>query len=117
MGKPVVHWEINARDASRLENFYHELFDWSVRSDAPIRFRHSIDTGSDEGIPGSLASSGGSWPSGALFYVQVDDVKQYLRRVEELGGSTLLPPTEVEGERTIGIFRDPEGVTVGLVQR
>jgi hypothetical protein len=117
MGKPVVHWEITARDASRLENFYHELFDWSVRSDAPVQLRHAIDTGSAEGIPGSLAESGGSWPSGALFYVQVDDVKEYLLRAEQLGASTLLPATEVDGDRMIGIFRDPEGVTVGLMQR
>jgi hypothetical protein len=117
MGKPVVHWEITARDAGRLESFYHELFDWSVRSEDQVQFRQHVDTGSHEGIPGSLAASGGSWPSGALFYVQVDDVREYLHRAESLGGSTLLPPTEVDGDRTIGIFRDPEGVTIGLVQQ
>jgi hypothetical protein len=117
MGMPVVHWEITARDASRLETFYHELFDWSVRSDNQVHVRQHVDTGTGEGIPGSIAETGGSWPSGAMFYVQVDDVREYLRKAEELGGSTLLPPTETEDARTIGIFRDPEGVTIGLIQQ
>jgi uncharacterized protein len=117
MGQPVIHWEITARDASRLESFYHDLFDWSVRGERPIAFRQAIDTGSGEGISGSIAETGGSWPSGAMFYVQVDDVREYLRRAEKLGASTLLPATQVEDDRTIGIFRDPEGVTIGLMQR
>ena len=43
-------------------------------------------------------------------------MKQYLERAEQLGGATLLPPTQINGDSTIAIFRDPEGVAVGLVQ-
>lgn len=115
MGKPVVHWEITARDADRLQSFYGDLFDWSVKGDSPIRYRQ-VDTGTRDGIQGSIAETDGSWPNGALFYVQVDDVKEYLARAERLGAATLLPPTEINGEATIAIFRDPEGVAIGLVQ-
>jgi predicted enzyme related to lactoylglutathione lyase len=115
MGKPVVHWEITAKDADRLERFYNTLFDWSVRGDNPVRFRH-VDTGTADGIQGSIAETDGSWPSGALFYVQVDDVREYLARAEQLGGATLVPPTQITDDATIAIFRDPEGVPIGLVQ-
>jgi predicted enzyme related to lactoylglutathione lyase len=115
MGKPVVHWEITAKDAERLESFYNEMFEWSVTGESPIHYRQ-VDTGTQEGIQGSIAETDGSWPSGALFYVQVDDVKEYLARAEQLGGATLLPPTQINGDSTIAIFRDPEGVAVGLVQ-
>jgi predicted enzyme related to lactoylglutathione lyase len=116
MGKPVVHWEITAKDAARLESFYSEMFDWSVRTDRALPYR-SVDTGAGTGISGGIAQTDGSWPNGALFYVEVDDVREYLNKAENLGGSTLLPPTEVQGQATIAIFRDPEGVAVGLVQR
>ena len=116
MGKPVVHWEITAKNADRLESFYTEMFDWSVKGDSPIHYRQ-VDTGSADGIQGSIAETDGSWPSGALFYVQVDDVRQYLARAEKLGAATLVPPTEInDGESTIAIFRDPEGIAIGLVQ-
>ena len=115
MGKPVVHWEIAARDADRLERFYASMFDWQV-DDSPVHYRQ-VDTGTASGIQGAFAETGGSWPSHALFYVQVDDVSEYLQKAEKLGGSTLLPPTEMNGSGTIAIFRDPEGVPIGLVQR
>ena len=43
MGMPVVHWEITAKDAPRLEQFYHQMFDWNV-TDAPLAV-HPVDTG------------------------------------------------------------------------
>ncbi len=115
MGQPVVHWEITARDPGRLEQFYREMFDWSVGRDAPIRHR-PVDTGTEVGIKGGIAQTDGSWPSGALFYVQVDDVRSSLAKAEQLGASTLVPPVETD-DGTIGIFRDPQGVVVGVVQK
>jgi uncharacterized protein len=115
MGQPVVHWEITAKDTGRLKTFYHKMFDWAVNDESPVRIR-PVDTGTPEGIQGGMAETDGSWPSGALFYVQVDDVRSYLNRAETLGASTLVPPTETE-TGTIGIFRDPQGVVVGLMQR
>lgn len=116
MGMPVVHWEITAKDAQRLEHFYSEMFDWNV-NDGPVSV-HPVDTRSQSGIPGAITATDGSWPTGAFFYVQVDDIRQYLHKAEQLGATTLLPPTEVtDSTATIAIFRDPEGVRVGLLQR
>jgi predicted enzyme related to lactoylglutathione lyase len=116
MGRPVVHFEITAKHAAKLESFYSEMFDWSVVSNSPIRYRQ-VDTGNDAGIKGGIAQTDGSWPNGALFYVQVDDVREYLAKAESLGGTTLLPATQLSESGKIGIFRDPEGVAVGLLQR
>jgi predicted enzyme related to lactoylglutathione lyase len=115
MGKPVVHWEIAARDANRLEEFYTDMFEWRVGQDSPVHYRQ-VDTGAETGIQGTIAATGGSWPSHALFYVQVDDVQEYLRKAENLGGSTLVPPTELNGSGRFAVFRDPEGVPIGLVE-
>jgi predicted enzyme related to lactoylglutathione lyase len=117
MGQPVVHFQITARDAARLEQFYSRMFDWNVESDSPFRYRRRVDTGAGTGIHGDIAQTDGTWPNTTICYVEVDDVRAYLDRAETLGGSTLLPPTETEDDATIAIFRDPEGVAVGLVQR
>ena len=112
MGKPVVHWEITARDPRKLETFYRQMFDWHV-DESPLAYRR-VQTG--DGINGGFAETDGSWPSGALFYVQVDDLRSYLDKAERLGASTLLPPTDMADAR-IAIIRDPEGVRVGLMER
>jgi predicted enzyme related to lactoylglutathione lyase len=112
---PVVHWEITAKDSHRLEHFYREMFDWNVAA-GPFATHH-VDTRTPSGIPGTITATEGSWPTGAFFYVQVDDIRQYLDKAEQLGATTLLPPTTVADTATIAIFRDPEGVRVGLVQR
>src|SRR5690606_11316143 len=91
MGKPVVHWEITARDPRKLETFYRQMFDWHV-DESPLAYRR-VETG--DGINGGFAETDGSWPSGALFYVQVDDLRSYLDKAERLGASTLLPPTDM----------------------
>jgi transcriptional regulator with XRE-family HTH domain len=55
---------ITARNAHRLEGFYSDLFDWSVNGNSPFHYRQ-IDTGSEAGIQGGIAESGGSWPNAA----------------------------------------------------
>jgi predicted enzyme related to lactoylglutathione lyase len=50
------------------------------------------------------------------FYIEVPDVGAALDKAESLGGTKMMgPDTPMEG-LTIGLFTDPEGHTVGLVQ-
>lgn len=48
MGAPVVHWEINARDAGRVQEFYSKLFDWKVNANNPMHYG-LVNTGSRQG--------------------------------------------------------------------
>jgi predicted enzyme related to lactoylglutathione lyase len=50
------------------------------------------------------------------FYIEVDDPAAYLKKVEKLGGKTLVPVTEVPNVVTFALFADPEGHAVGLVK-
>jgi predicted enzyme related to lactoylglutathione lyase len=49
-----------------------------------------------------------------MFYVQVADIEEKLRKIEQLGGRTVLTRTTVPDGPTIGQFADPEGNVVGL---
>ena len=49
------------------------------------------------------------------FYVGADDPQATLDKAEELGGTTIMPVTELENV-TIALFVDPEGHVVGLAK-
>ena len=115
MGAPVVHFEVQALEPARLQQFYADLFDWQVDANNPMNYG-IVDTGADEGIRGGIGPAGGG-QGGVTWYAQVDDPDAYLRRAEELGGEIVLPPMEVPGAQiTIAMLADPEGNRVGLVK-
>ena len=50
------------------------------------------------------------------FYAQVDDLQAYLDKAEQLGGMTVMPPTEIPNVVTLAMFSDPEGNIIGMVK-
>jgi len=116
MGAPVVHWEINTRDASRVRDFYASLFGWKVNSNNPMNYG-MVDTGVKEGINGGIAQSDPNMPGYSVtFYVSVDDPQAVLDKVQSMGGRTVVPVTEIPQMVTFALFTDPDGNTVGLVK-
>jgi len=118
MGKPVTWFEIIAKDASKAQRFYSELFGWKIDASNPMKYG-LIDTGASEGIRGGIGQAMPQMPiNGLTFYVQVDDLEAHLKRAEKLGGKTAMPPFTVpmpDGP-TIAVLCDPEGNTVGLLK-
>ena len=47
-------------------------------------------------------------------YVEVDDISAILTKVEELGGSVMVPENEVTGMGHFAWIKDPDGNQVGL---
>lgn len=113
MGQPVVHFEIIGRDGKRLQEFYSQLFHWHVDADNPMNYG-VVDTHGEGGIGGGIAQGDGE--SRVTFYIQVDDPQAYLNRVEEMGGKTIVPVTEIPNMVTFAQFSDPEGNVIGLVK-
>jgi uncharacterized protein len=115
VGQPVVHWEINARDGQKLHEFYRTLFDWKIQLDPQLHYG-IVETGGQGGINGGISTLPPEVPPYVTFYVQVDDLQAYLAKAESLGGKTTLPPMPIPGMGSIAMFRDPEGLIVGLFQ-
>jgi len=46
----------------------------------------------------------------------VDDVDKALEKAESLGGKTVMPKEQIMDSVTLGLFKDPEGNLVGLVE-
>jgi predicted enzyme related to lactoylglutathione lyase len=96
MGQPVVHFEIGCKDKAATSAFYAKRFDWKI-DEGPMGL---IDTGSSTGIQGQSAALGHEPHRFTHFYVQVEEVAEALKKVESLGGKTVVPPVEIPS----GIF-------------
>jgi predicted enzyme related to lactoylglutathione lyase len=111
--RPVVHWEIEARDAERQRAFYRALFNWDI-GDGPIM---QIEPGIGGPEPGPGGHLRGSDRSGVNLYVQVRDLRASLARAADLGGTVVVEPFDVPNGPTLAGITDPEGNPVMLVQQ
>ena len=111
--RPVVHWEIVARDAARQAEFYRELFNWRI-GEGPIM---GIPAGLGGPVPGPEGHIRQGDRSGVSLYVQVRDIRESLARAVELGGVLVAEPFDLPGGPTLAAVDDPEGNPLVLVQQ
>ena len=111
--RPIVHWEIRARDPELQRTFYGALFSWPI-GDGPIM---NIPSGLGGPEPGPAGHMSQHDRPGFVLYVQVRDLDESLARVPELGGTVVSPPFDVPGGPTIAAIDDPEGNPLVLVQQ
>jgi uncharacterized protein len=114
MPAPVTHFEINLRDVKAGQEFYETLFGWSVSYRPEMKYG-MIDTGVKGGILGGLGGIPEEGKPSVVFYVRVDDLQACLYQAVKLGGSVVLPVTEVPGGISIAQFSDLEGNVIGLL--
>jgi uncharacterized protein len=111
--RPVVHWEIEARDPERQRAFYADLFNWEIGT-GPIM---QVEAGVGGPEPGPAGHIRQSERSGVNLYVQVRDLRASLDRAADLGATVVSEPFDVPGGPTIAAIADPEGNPVVLVQQ
>lgn len=114
MDDPVVHCEIVGKDANALQSFYKHAFDWQM---LPAIANYAMaHTNADGGINGGVSAAPDGYAGHVSFYVEVKDLETTLKKIEALGGRTLMGPDDVPGGPSIAMFADPEGHVVGLVK-
>ncbi len=119
MPQPIVHYEIAAKDSKKLKGFYEGMFGWKFEP-APLPGYDMIEgkQGAEFGINGGLyqIEEAGDQP-GVRIYANVDSADAYMAKVEGLGGKVIAPPMAPPGAGIkIGVFADPEGNVVGVVE-
>ena len=114
MPNPIVHWELNADDAKKAQEFYGKLFDWHVDANNPMDYG-MVDTHTEHGINGGIHHSADA-PKGVTIYVEVEDLQAYLDKAESLGGKTVMPIVVIPNMVTMAQFSDPQGNVFGLVK-
>jgi predicted enzyme related to lactoylglutathione lyase len=110
----IVHWEIQAQDAKKVQRFYGDLFGWAIDAANPMNYGMVSSQGED-GINGGIGGSMNGARSRVLVYANVDDINETLAKAEQLGARTIMPRTDL-GMVIMGIFEDVEGNHFGLVE-
>ncbi len=106
MTQPIVFFDIAGTDDEALKNFYSSVFDWEI--DETGQFSVPVTTP----IQGSIRKD----PAEKRIYVGVPDVTACLALIEQSGGSIDVPRFEVPDVVVLGLFRDPAGNPMGLVE-
>ena len=119
MGQPVVHFEVIGKDAEGLQRYYTQLFGWEIDANNPMNYglvaREGNVNAEGVGIGGGVGSGPEGYAGHVTFYVEVPDVEAALAQAEELGGTRMMGPDKVMDEVEIGLFTDPEGHVIGVV--
>jgi len=114
MPNPVVHFEIVGKNQQVLDTFYKEVFGWQLTPVMPI---YSMVAKEEGGIAGGIGAFTDT-PDYVTVYVEVVDINASFAAVESHGGKKLFGPHPLpDNTALIGMFTDPEGHTLGLIQR
>jgi len=117
MAHPVLWFEVMGTNGEALRTFYGSLFNWTFKVEGPMQYGVAT-TGDERGIAGGVGQAGDGYrPHGATFYVETPSVATSLADAERLGGKALMAPTAIGDNMTIGLFTDPEGHIIGLVEQ
>ena len=114
--RPVVHFQIHAKDKAKQEAFYREMFEWNITQNegTPISVIPPGKGPPAEGIGGSIIQTE---RSAVAVYIQVADLGASIKKAEGLGGKAVMPPIDIPNGPTIAQIEDPEGNLIGLVQQ
>ena len=111
MGNPVTWFDLGAADEGPLRAFYAELFGWKLQRMAETYTMLSTGGGINGGI--GRSQSGDPW---LAFYVEVADPQAMLDKAVSLGGTIVLPVTDIPDVVTFAMFNDPDGLLIGLIK-
>jgi len=103
---PIVFLDIAGPDLATQKSFYADLFAWRI-SDAnqmniPVRLP----------LPAALRMD----PVEKRIYIGVNDVAKKLDQIKAHGGTVDAPRFVVPGVAIIGLFKDPSGNPMGLIE-
>ena len=106
MPQPIVFFDIAGEDDSSLRDFYSSIFGWEIQPSG--NFSVPIIAPIDATIRKD--------PNEKRLYIGVPDVAVIIKQIEQAGGTIDAPRFEVPGVVVLGLFRDPAGNPMGLVE-
>ena len=111
--RPVVHWEIIAKDPEASAAFYREMFNWEIGEGRAKAIKPGIGA-PEPAISGHILP--GETPR-VVLSIQVLDLRASLTKAVGLGGTIIREPLDIPNGPTIARITDPEGNPIVLVQQ
>ncbi len=115
MGSPVVHWEFWSEQPERAADFYERVFGWTITHHPEMNYRMA-ETGGQGGINGGIMrpDKSGPWPGNMTFYIDVNDLDAFGKKITEAGGKMIVERQQVPGMGSFSLFADPDGRVLGI---
>lgn len=108
--------ELVTTDLAAATKFYAELFAWtSSDNPSPAGGTYRMFSQGQTMVGGALAAPPGV-PSNWLVYIAVDDADASAKKVTELGGKIMVPPTTVPDMLRFACAADPQGAAFGILE-
>lgn len=119
----VVHFHIPVEDMERAKEFYTNIFGWLIQNTGHSEYQLATTVETDENDipiePGAI--------NGALYTrdsplecpeitIEVSSIEDYLKKIEDSGGSIMTEKTPVKDIGFYAEFRDTENNIIGLWQ-
>jgi predicted enzyme related to lactoylglutathione lyase len=114
MTHPVMWFEVLGTDGGKLRRFYGDLFGWTFDVLPQVNYG-VVKTGDARGIMGGVGQTFPGTRPWVTFYTETPDVTASLAKAEALGGRVIMPRTALP-DVILGVFEDPEGHVLGLVE-
>lgn len=109
-----VWYELMTRDVAAARKFYQEVVGWNVIDQEADGGGYPTLAAGDDYVGGIFSLSDDMCEQGArpvwLGYVGVDDVDSAARKVEELGGKVLMPPSDIPDVGRFAMVADPQEI-------
>ena len=115
MANKIVHWELMGTDGAGLKTFYGDLFGWTLEG-VPGFGDYYMTNGDETGVAGAIGQGNEHMPNYQCMYVEVTDINEHLAKAEAGGGTIVVPRTVVPDTVVFGMFTDPAGNLVGVVE-
>ena len=110
---PIVFFDVAGPAEAHQADFYAKVFGWNPGIGGVISVPViGPQPASGPQLDGTLRVD----PAGKLIYIGVPDVTAKLNEVAANGGKIVAPRFEVKGVAVIGLFTDPAGNGMGLVE-
>lgn len=106
MPAPLLMLDVAGPDAVALRRFYHAVFGWGDGTTG------EVDLPAPEGMRLAIRPDAAE----KRLYVGVDSVEAALARVEAGGGVVERPRVTLAGGVIVGLFRDPAGNAMAVVE-
>ncbi|NET30965.1 MAG: VOC family protein [Cyanothece sp. SIO1E1] len=109
--------ELMTTDTSAAKEFYSQLFGWSMRDEPMPEMIYTVVQTGDKEVGGimPMPPDAKDMPPAWGTYVTVDDVDTTAKRVQELGGNVIVPPTDIPDVGRFCLFQDPQGAAMSII--
>jgi predicted enzyme related to lactoylglutathione lyase len=107
--------ELMTTDMDRAQEFYPQVFGWSVHASPPIEYvEWQVGGASIGGMLPQPPTMPAGMPSMWSVYFTVDDTDAALKTIDRLGGRTLMEPMDIPVGRFAAVM-DPQGAAFNVI--